>query len=70
MTPKMLRKIHKACINYPEWKSNHHPEQRYRLNPEQMFPPQINLSDAWKKILTDMNVFVDDAFELLNQFQA
>ena len=46
VAPKMLRKIHKACINYPQWKSNHCPEQKYWLNPEQMVSPRINLSDV------------------------
>ena len=46
VAPKMLRKIHKACIHYPQWKSNHHPDQKYWLNPEQLVSPRINLSDV------------------------
>ena len=46
VAPKMLRKIHKACLHYPQWKSNHRPDQKYWLNPEQMVSPRINLIDV------------------------
>ena len=46
VAPRMLQKLHKACLSYPEWKSKHRPNYKYWLNPEQMTSPRISLSDV------------------------
>ena len=46
VAPRMLRKLHKACINYPEWKQQNNPNFKFWLNPEQLTSPRINLSEV------------------------
>ena len=46
VAPRMLRKLHKACIQYPHWKSQHRPNFKYWLNPEQITSPKINMLDV------------------------
>ena len=46
VAPKMLQRLHKACLAYPDWKSKHRPNFKYWLNPEQMTSPRITLSDV------------------------
>uniref|UniRef100_A0A8C5MJF1 START domain-containing protein 10 n=1 Tax=Leptobrachium leishanense TaxID=445787 RepID=A0A8C5MJF1_9ANUR len=45
MAPKILRKLHKACVQYPAWKKNHQPEFKPWLNPEQNTLPRMSLDD-------------------------
>lgn len=40
-----MRKIHKACLKYPEWKRSHKPGFKPWLNPEQTTLPSIPLSE-------------------------
>merc|ERR1740122_800788 len=46
VAPRMLRKLHKACIQYPQWKAQHRPNFKYWLNPEQLTSPKINMPDC------------------------
>jgi len=46
VAPRMLQKLHKACLAYPEWKSKHRPNYKYWLNPEQITSPRITLTDC------------------------
>ena len=46
VAPRMLQKLHKACLAYPEWKSKHRPNYKYWLNPEQITSPRITLTDV------------------------
>lgn len=46
VAPRMLRKLHKACIHYPQWKQQNRPNVKYWLNPEQMTSPRIHLVDV------------------------
>ena len=48
VAPRMLRKLHKACMQYPQWKAQHRPHFKYWLNPEQLMSPKINMLDVSK----------------------
>lgn len=40
-----MKKIKKACLNYPEWKQRHNPGLKPWLYPEQTTLPSIPLSE-------------------------
>lgn len=45
--PRVIKKLHKACINYPKWKSQNQPHYKPWLYPEQQINlERINLSDC------------------------
>ena len=46
VAPKMLHKLHKACLIYPQWKIHHRPTLKYWLNPEQLTTPRINIDQV------------------------
>ncbi|KAG8447636.1 hypothetical protein GDO86_014954 [Hymenochirus boettgeri] len=45
LAPKILKKLHKACLQYPAWKNKHHPGFKPWLNPEQNTLPRISLNE-------------------------
>lgn len=45
LAPRAMRKIHKACLKYPEWKRSHKPGFKPWLYPEQTTLPSIPLSE-------------------------
>ncbi|XP_063793174.1 START domain-containing protein 10-like [Pseudophryne corroboree] len=45
LAPKILRKLHKACLQYPAWKKKNKPEFKPWLNPEQNTLPRISLNE-------------------------
>ncbi|KAM5125312.1 START domain-containing protein 10-like [Mantella aurantiaca] len=45
LAPKILRKLHQACVQYPGWKKKNKPEYKPWLNPEQNSLPRISLSE-------------------------
>lgn len=45
LAPKILRKLHKACLQYPSWKKKNKPEFKPWLNPEQNTLPRISLNE-------------------------
>ncbi len=57
LAPKLLRKLHKACLAYPEWKKTnggHH--KKHWLYPELMTTPRVNSIDVRNNHLF---IFVD-----------
>ncbi|XP_076117224.1 START domain-containing protein 10-like [Mytilus galloprovincialis] len=53
MAPKVITRIHKACLSYQKWKSTHNPNFKPWLNPEQMTLPRLNMADI--KPLSEFN---------------
>ncbi|XP_063288270.1 START domain-containing protein 10-like [Pelobates fuscus] len=45
LAPKILRKMHKACVQYPAWKKKNRPEFKPWLNPEQNTLPRMSLNE-------------------------
>lgn len=45
LAPKLMKKIHKACLKYPSWKKDHEPARKPWLYPEQCRLPTMALSD-------------------------
>uniref|UniRef100_H3B2V8 START domain-containing protein 10 n=1 Tax=Latimeria chalumnae TaxID=7897 RepID=H3B2V8_LATCH len=45
LAPKVLKKLYKACVKYPEWKNHHKPSFRPWLYPEQSTLPTISSSE-------------------------
>lgn len=45
MAPRVISRIHKACLNYKKWKSTHNPNFKPWLYPEQMTLPRLNIDD-------------------------
>jgi len=46
LAPKMVKRLHKACLNYPKWKNLHQPHQKPWLYPEQISGSRIVLTDC------------------------
>jgi len=46
LAPKMVKKIHKACLNYNSWKRLHNPNHKPWLYPEQISTTRIVASDC------------------------
>ncbi|XP_069468560.1 START domain-containing protein 10-like isoform X2 [Ambystoma mexicanum] len=44
LAPRVLKKIYKACLNYPAWKKINQPQFKPWLNPEQNTLPTIPIS--------------------------
>ncbi len=45
--PRLVKRLHKACLEYPEWKSQHSPNQKNWIHPEQIATtPKIDLNDV------------------------
>ncbi|CAI5445479.1 unnamed protein product [Caenorhabditis angaria] len=48
--PKIIKKLHKACQSYPDWKQKHHPEWKPWINVEQQIDsPRVDLSKCQPK---------------------
>uniref|UniRef100_A0A8D0G3D4 START domain-containing protein 10 n=1 Tax=Sphenodon punctatus TaxID=8508 RepID=A0A8D0G3D4_SPHPU len=45
LAPKMMKKIHKACLKYPSWKQQHNAGTKPWLHPEQNKLPTMVLSE-------------------------
>uniref|UniRef100_A0A3Q3IG83 START domain-containing protein n=1 Tax=Monopterus albus TaxID=43700 RepID=A0A3Q3IG83_MONAL len=45
LAPRAMKKIHKACLKYSEWKQRHNPGFKPWLYPEQATLPSIPLSE-------------------------
>ncbi|XP_007907930.1 START domain-containing protein 10 [Callorhinchus milii] len=45
LAPKVLKKLCKACMKYPEWKQKNKPSYKPWLNPEQSQLPTMSLSE-------------------------
>ncbi|XP_068103734.1 START domain-containing protein 10-like [Hyperolius riggenbachi] len=45
LAPKVLRKLHKACLQYPAWKKKNKHDFKPWLNPEQNTLPRIQLNE-------------------------
>uniref|UniRef100_A0A3Q1EAP1 START domain-containing protein 10 n=1 Tax=Acanthochromis polyacanthus TaxID=80966 RepID=A0A3Q1EAP1_9TELE len=45
LAPRAMKKIHKACLKYQEWKQSHNPGFKPWLYPEQTTLPSIPLSE-------------------------
>lgn len=48
LAPKMIKRLHKACVNYNHWKNLHHPMVKPWLYPEQISDCRIVISDCVK----------------------
>eukprot|EP00092_Neocalanus_flemingeri_P005914 GFUD01006368.1.p1 GENE.GFUD01006368.1~~GFUD01006368.1.p1 ORF type:complete len:270 (-),score=76.08 GFUD01006368.1:152-961(-) len=48
LAPKMVKRLHKACMNYNNWKNLHNPNQKPWLYPEQISSKRIEISDCVK----------------------
>ncbi|TKR66902.1 hypothetical protein L596_023129 [Steinernema carpocapsae] len=47
IAPKLIKKLHKACLNYPQWKAANRPHWKPWANPDQQSScPRINLSEC------------------------
>ncbi|KAJ8674226.1 hypothetical protein QAD02_005488 [Eretmocerus hayati] len=46
--PKMVKKLHKASVGYPDWKLNHNPNFKPWHFPEQISSPRIRIEDCVK----------------------
>ncbi|KAJ8298162.1 hypothetical protein KUTeg_024693 [Tegillarca granosa] len=44
LAPKVIGRIHKACINYPRWKSANNPGFKPWLFPEQVVLPRLDMN--------------------------
>ncbi|XP_067853168.1 START domain-containing protein 10-like [Heptranchias perlo] len=45
LAPKVLKKIHKVCLKYPEWKRKNRPEFKPWLHPEQNDLPTMSVAE-------------------------
>ncbi|XP_066496145.1 START domain-containing protein 10-like [Tiliqua scincoides] len=45
LAPKLMKKLHKACLKYPAWKQDHDMDRKPWLYPEQSRLPTMALSD-------------------------
>ncbi|XP_056905887.1 START domain-containing protein 10 isoform X2 [Takifugu flavidus] len=45
VAPRTMKKIHKACLKYPEWKKGHNPGFKPWVYPDQSTLPRIPLSE-------------------------
>ncbi|NXN93296.1 STA10 protein, partial [Rhinopomastus cyanomelas] len=45
LAPKALKKMHRACLQYPEWKQKHQPHHKPWLFPEQSRLPLLTLAE-------------------------
>jgi len=46
LAPKMVKKLHKACLNYASWKRLHNPSHKPWLYPEQISAKRIHITDC------------------------
>lgn len=46
LAPKMIKRLHKACLNYVAWKRLHNPGHKPWLYPEQVTENRIRISDC------------------------
>lgn len=44
--PKLVKKLHKACVRYPTWKEANKREVKPWVYPEQIASPRINVHDV------------------------
>ncbi|XP_033097324.1 START domain-containing protein 10-like [Anneissia japonica] len=45
LAPKMMNRLHKACLKYPSWKKKNSPYYKPWLNPEQLNIPRLDMND-------------------------
>jgi len=48
VAPKQVKRLHKACQNYQQWKSLHNPTWKPWINPEQITAPRISVNDCYR----------------------
>ncbi|KAG0428379.1 hypothetical protein HPB47_024629 [Ixodes persulcatus] len=44
--PKMVKKLHKACLGYTAWKASHQPGLKPWLHPDQVILPKLDVSSC------------------------
>uniref|UniRef100_A0AC35U0R3 START domain-containing protein n=1 Tax=Rhabditophanes sp. KR3021 TaxID=114890 RepID=A0AC35U0R3_9BILA len=62
IAPKILKKLHKVCLEYPDWKAKNQPSFKPWLFPEQvMHLPRINLEDCLPQTYSNNGSIVDES---------
>ncbi|KAG8041435.1 hypothetical protein G9C98_002728 [Cotesia typhae] len=61
--PKMVKKLHKASVAYPEWKKANKPNHKPWHYPEQIMAPRIRVEDCVKSVEEKnmKNSYVDES---------
>ncbi|ESO09879.1 hypothetical protein HELRODRAFT_72797 [Helobdella robusta] len=60
LAPKLLSKLHKACIKYNSWKSNNDPLWKPWIYPEQNTLPKINYEDVMPFEVKESDELIDE----------
>lgn len=59
--PKMVKRLHKACIGYDSWKRKNNPNVKPWINPEQMILPRIDLTHCIRNELQRSTESLDES---------
>jgi hypothetical protein len=55
IAPKLFKKLHKAALNYTEWKKNHNPFHKpWRFPEQQENCPRVNLTECLPRVYSEV----------------
>uniref|UniRef100_A0A0K2VH66 START domain-containing protein 10 n=1 Tax=Lepeophtheirus salmonis TaxID=72036 RepID=A0A0K2VH66_LEPSM len=63
LAPKLVKRIHKACLKYNKWKAEHQPELKPWKHSEQIEGKKIDLKDCVVEDETEITEEADEIFD-------